>query len=161
MMKNISIILTCVLIWFPMTTHAEESVQGNTKIESFNKAKWTLERKVYHNHRVTFYCGAEFARDNKISDHSGYVPIKDNDRANRIEWDHVVPVNAFGRSFEEWRKGHPDCLNSKGKPYYGIHCARDTSPLFRYMESDMYNLVPAIGELKRLRSNYSYDMIPD
>ena len=31
---------------------------------------------------------------------------------------------------------------------------------FRYMESDMYNLVPAIGEINGLRSNYSYAMIP-
>jgi deoxyribonuclease I len=28
------------------------------------------------------------------------------------------------------------------------------------MESDMYNLVPAIGEINRLRYNYSYAMIP-
>ena len=33
-------------------------------------------------------------------------------------------------------------------------------PEFRYMESDMYNLVPRIGEINGLRSNYSYAMIP-
>ena len=31
---------------------------------------------------------------------------------------------------------------------------------FRYMESDMYNLVPAVGEINGLRSNYSFAMIP-
>jgi deoxyribonuclease-1 len=28
------------------------------------------------------------------------------------------------------------------------------------MESDLYNLVPAIGEINGLRSNYSFAMIP-
>ena len=31
---------------------------------------------------------------------------------------------------------------------------------FRYMESDLYNLVPAVGEINGLRSNYSFAMIP-
>ena len=30
---------------------------------------------------------------------------------------------------------------------------------FRYMESDLYNLVPAVGEINGLRSNYSFAMI--
>ena len=32
--------------------------------------------------------------------------------------------------------------------------------LFRYMEADLYNLQPAIGEVNGLRSNYSMEMIP-
>jgi deoxyribonuclease-1 len=32
--------------------------------------------------------------------------------------------------------------------------------LFRYMEADLYNLQPAIGEVNWLRSNYSMEMIP-
>ena len=31
---------------------------------------------------------------------------------------------------------------------------------YRYMQADMYNLVPAIGQINALRSNYSYSMIP-
>jgi deoxyribonuclease-1 len=30
---------------------------------------------------------------------------------------------------------------------------------FRYMESELYNLVPAVGEINGLRSNYSFAMI--
>ncbi len=33
---------------------------GNTTINSFNKAKKTLERSVYFDHRTTLYCGAKF-----------------------------------------------------------------------------------------------------
>ena len=34
------------------------------------------------------------------------------------------------------------------------------STLFRYIEADLYNLQPAIGEVNWLRSNYSMEMIP-
>ena len=160
MIKHISITLTGLLLCMATFTYAD-SIRGNTTIQSFNKAKSKLERKVYHNHRVTFYCESEFRADRKISNRKGYIPKKDNKRANRIEWEHVVPANTYGRSFKEWREGHPDCLNSKGKPYYGLSCVRKTAVQFRYMEADMYNLVPAVGEIKGLRSSYSYAMIPE
>ena len=31
---------------------------------------------------------------------------------------------------------------------------------YRYMQADMHNLVPAIGQVNALRLNYSYSMIP-
>jgi len=30
---------------------------------------------------------------------------------------------------------------------------------YRYMQSDMFNLYPAIGEINGLRSNYRFDMV--
>ncbi|MEH6451141.1 MAG: hypothetical protein V7765_20925 [Oleispira sp.] len=33
---------------------------GNEPIESFSKAKKLLQKKVYHDHQETIYCGAEF-----------------------------------------------------------------------------------------------------
>ncbi len=71
-----------------------------------------------------------------------------------------MPAHAFGQSFKEWREGHPECVNGKGKPFKGRNCARKRNIKFRYMESDLYNLVPAIGEINGLRSNYSFAMIP-
>ena len=38
--------------------------------------------------------------------------------------------------------------------------SRKMAVLFRYMEADLYNLQPAIGEVNGLRSNYSMEMIP-
>ena len=159
MINRITITLTGLFCCLALSAYSQ-STEGNTTIESFNKAKKILERKVYHNHRVTFYCDSKFRADKTISNRNGYIPKNDNKRANRIEWEHVVPAQAFGRSFEEWRKGHPECINSKGKPYYGSSCARKTAALFRYMESDIYNLVPAIGEIHELRLYYSYAIIP-
>jgi deoxyribonuclease I len=51
-------------------------------------------------------------------------------------------------------------VTKKGKSFKGRNCARKVALKFRYMESDMYNLVPAIGEINGLRSNYSFAMIP-
>lgn len=160
MIKRISMAIPWLLVCMAFSADAD-SIEGNTTIESFKKAQYLLERKVYHNHRVSFYCSSEFGADKQITDRSGYIPKTDNKRANRIEWEHVVPVRVFGRSFEEWRKGHPECINSKGRPYYGPACARKTSVQFRQMESDMYNLVPVVGELKGLRSSYSFAMIEE
>ena len=51
-------------------------------------------------------------------------------------------------------------MNSKGKPFKGRNCASKVNVQYRLMQSDMYNLVPAVGEITGLRSNYSYGMIP-
>lgn len=109
---------------------------------------------------MTFYCGCDFTPDNEISHSNGYIPKKTWKRAHRLEWEHIVPAHAFGQSFNEWREGHPECVDSKGKPFKGRNCARKVSVPFRYMESDMFNLVPAVGEINGLRSNFSFAMIP-
>jgi len=126
---------------------------GNTTNQSFSKAKKLLERQVYHDHRTTFYCGCPFNADKKIPPCDNYAPKRDNKRSHRLEWEHIVPAHAFGQSFYEWRNGDPECVTRKGKPFKGRNCARKVAIPFRYMEADMYNLVPAIGEINGLRSN--------
>ncbi|MEM7184012.1 MAG: endonuclease [Spirochaetota bacterium] len=118
-------------------------------------------QKIYSRHRITLYCSCRFYKDKTIDRKScGYVPRKESSRSQRIEWEHVVPAENFGRSFSAWREGHVKCQNSKGKNYKGRKCARKVEKSFRYMEADMYNLYPAIGELNMLRSNYSLYMVP-
>lgn len=133
---------------------------GNTVNQSFNKSKKTLLHEVYDDHRQTFYCKSEFTSQGKVTHTNGYQPRKEGARAYRLEWEHIVPAHAFGQSFPEWRKGHPECVDSKGKPFKGRNCAQKVNILYRYMQADMHNLVPAIGELNGLRSNYSFAMIP-
>jgi len=139
---------------------------GNTKIESFSKAKKILA-KLYKQHQITFYCGCRYNKKQVDHQSCGYKPKrpltkkgKINKRAHRIEWEHVVPAHAFGQSFKEWRKGDPKCVSKKGKSYKGRKCASKSSKEFRRMEADLYNLVPAIGEVNGNRSNYSMAMIP-
>ena len=136
------------------------SVSGNTRIASFSRAKKILLRDIYGDHRITFYCGCPFTADRKVGNRNGYVPRKNNLRARQIEWEHIVPAHAFGQSFLQWREGHPQCVDRKGRAFKGRNCARKTAIAFRYMEADLYNLVSAVGEINRLRSNYSFAEIP-
>jgi deoxyribonuclease-1 len=116
--------------------------------------------QVFAGHETTFYCGCTYSGNEVDLASCGYQAKKDLDHAKRLEWEHVVPAEAFGQSFREWREGHPECIDSKGKAFKGRNCARKMSTLFRYMEADLYNLQPAIGEVNWLRSNYSMEMIP-
>jgi deoxyribonuclease I len=152
------IIITLLAVFIGFSLLAAE--KGNTKIQSFSKAKKILT-KIYQNHRVTFYCGCDYKKKNVDHSSCGYKPKrpfyksgKKNKRAYRIEWEHVVPAHAFGQSFKEWRVGDPKCGGKKGRK-----CARKNRQ-FRLMEADLYNLVPAIGEVNGNRSNYSMAMIP-
>ncbi len=137
-----------------------ENTMGNSTIKSFSKAKKMLMKRVYHDRRITFYCQAPFDAHKKIIPSNRYSPKKKGKRSERIEWEHIVPAHAFGHSFREWRQGDSRCVNRKGKKFKGRNCARKLSLKFRYMESDLYNLVPAIGEINGLRSNYSFAVIP-
>ncbi|MFK5976912.1 MAG: endonuclease [Sulfurovum sp.] len=139
--------------------------------ESFSSSKKKLLKKVYFDNQVTFYCqnsyqikevnGKEKALI--IEDKSKYTPRniltkkgKINIRAKRVEWEHIVPAQNFGRHLSCWRDGHQRCVTTKGKKYKGRRCCKKVSPIFKTMESDMYNLVPSIGEINADRSNYRY-----
>lgn len=66
----------------------------------------------------------------------------------------------MGRVLSNGEKGIQNVKPKKGKPYKGRKCASKVNPEFKRMEADLYNLVPAIGEVNANRSNYSMDMIP-
>ncbi|MCL1139958.1 endonuclease [Shewanella pneumatophori] len=137
-----------------------QSYQGNTSIHSFNKAKKTLERQVYHDHRITLYCDAKFDKNKNITLPNGFTTEKHVKRAKRVEWEHVVPAENFGRTFSEWRDGHSDCVNNKGKNFKGRKCAEKMNNEYRLMQSDLYNLYPAVGAVNATRSNYNFAMLP-
>ncbi|NDY74663.1 endonuclease I [Desulfobacter hydrogenophilus] len=157
-MRILKAILFLSLILFPALSIAG----GNTTNDSFNKAKKRLLNQVYYDHRETFYCGCPFTMKKKVGLQADkFSPsTKYRKRADRIEWEHVVPAQSFGQSFREWRNGDPACVDKKGKAFKGRNCAQKVNMEYRYMQADMYNLVPAIGQVNALRSNYSYAMIP-
>ena len=130
----------------------------NTQITSFSKSKKLL-RKLYKDNPVTLYCGCSYKGKKPNLSSCGYIPKKNNKRANRIEWEHVVPAHAFGKSFSEWRDGHPKCVTKKGKKFKGRKCAEKMNKEYKRMQADMYNLYPAIGEVNGRRSNYSMSII--
>lgn len=100
-------------------------------------------------------------------------------RQKRIEWAYIVSPEVFGKAFISFNKGHDKCVRVadfpsrsamrsmnysrsyyenllEKKPFKGIECVRKVNDLFRRMESDLYNIVPAIGAVNALKK----DQIP-
>ena len=69
-----------------------------------------------------------------------------NKRARIIEVEHIMPAQNFGKHLSCWKNGGRKA------------CAKD--PTFRKMESDMRNLVLAIGEINGDRNNFRYAQAP-
>jgi deoxyribonuclease-1 len=142
-------------------TDAPLSIRGNVRIPSFEHAKMHL-RILYAEHPETLYSGCAFDGNLAIDyGRCAYRPRKNNARAHRVEWEHVVPAEAFGQHFIPWHLGHPSCTNSRGMPFRGRRCAQRTSAAYRHMEGDLYNLYPEIGEINQIRSNHPMDTIDD
>ena len=138
-MKRLSIFIYVLITVFTLTTSAHAASKGNTTIQSFSKSKKILIKQVYRGHQTTFYCESQYTQGKHVIHTNGYVPKKNSKRAHRLEWEHIVPAHAFGQSFKEWREGHPECVNSKGKPFKGRNCARN-----EILNSDIWNLVYTI-----------------
>jgi deoxyribonuclease-1 len=133
-------------------------VAKNVTNNSFSKAKRLLEKKIYteDKHRETIYCGASFDTKKKITDKKGFSTQKYLNRAKKIEWEHVVPAENFGRNFSAWRDGDAKCVTRKGKRYKGRRCANKIDEEYKLMQADMYNLYPAIGSVNAARSNFNF-----
>lgn len=129
---------------------------GNETIESINKAKKLLESAVYVDRRETLYCSATFDLKKVVLPPDGFVSKTHKKRAKRIEWEHVVPAENFGRGFSEWRDGSDQCIDNSGRRFKGRACASKANVQYRHMQSDMYNLFPAIGSVNAKRSNYNF-----
>lgn len=149
-------IMVCVFVVVLITANVLMADSGNTANDSFTAAKKMLEKEVYYDHRITVYCGAEFSVQKRIKMPVGFQTDKYRSRANRVEWEHIVPAENFGRTFTEWREGHPDCHELNGQAFKGRKCADAVNREYRYMQADMYNLYPAIGAVNALRSNYNF-----
>ena len=125
-------------------------------INSFNQAKKEA-RIIWVDHPQTVCCGCTF--DTQLSvDHQscGYEPK--NNRANRVEWEHIVPASFFGKNRACWKKAA--CTRKNGDKYQGSDCCEKIDPQFREMYTDLHNLIPIIGEVNGVRKDYSFTNIP-
>lgn len=125
----------------------------NTPVKNFTEAKLFLAKQLEAFDYKTIYCGCRVNGKKIDLETCGYRVQKNRNRATRLEWEHVVPAEAFGQSFIEWREGALACQH-RTRMLKGRKCA-ETNAEFNKMESDLYNLFPEIGELNGLRSNYS------
>lgn len=121
------------------------------QITSISSAKRAL-REAYTDEYSTAYCNCRTKAGSVFKEECGYIPVPENSRSFRIEWEHVIPVSWFGRNFKSWTEGDPSCVRKSGEIYKGRACAWKVSEEFRRMASDIMNLVPVLGGLNARRS---------
>jgi deoxyribonuclease-1 len=134
-----SVLIASCLTVFTASSYAD-------KPYSFSKAKRVLASVYEGNHSSTFYCACDFSYQGKKLKPDlascGYKVRKQDKRAKRIEWEHIVPAWNFGHQMQCWQNGGRKACKKEAQ--------------FKLMEGDMHNLVPAIGEVNGDRSNYRF-----
>ncbi|WP_433689432.1 endonuclease [Pseudomonas monteilii] len=123
---------------------------------TFTEAKIIAKQKIYFDQANSsvgdLYCGCKWTWVGKTggridAQSCGYETRKQQNRAERTEWEHIVPAWTFGHQRQCWQTGgRENCV--------------DSDPTFRAMEADLFNLYPAIGEVNGDRSNFNYGMAP-
>lgn len=113
-------------------------------INNFTQAK--AEAVKINQGAQTFYCGCDISWQGKKGTPDlkscGYQVRKSELRAERIEWEHVMPAWQFGHLRQCWQDG--------GRK----SCAKDDG--YRQIETDLHNLQPSIGEVNGDRNNFMY-----
>lgn len=117
--------------------------------DQFSKSKKVIDQNLNLFGNKTLYCACEIKGKSIDLESCGYKIQSNKNRAIKREAEHVVPAEAFGNAFSEWRNPNQYCQGKTGRA-----CAK-SNPKFNAMEGDIYNLYPEIGELNGLRSNYS------
>lgn len=121
---------------------------------TFSEAKTIAKRDVFFDQaggdQGELYCGCKWQWVGKTAgrvDHSscGYEIRKQENRAARTEWEHIVPAWTFGHQRQCWQNGgRKNCIVA--------------DPAFRAIDADLFNLYPAVGEVNGDRANYNYGM---
>lgn len=121
---------------------------------TFTAAKVAAKQQIFFDQAQgsdgELYCGCKWEWMGKSGGRvdptsCGYKTRKQQTRADRIEWEHIVPAWIFGHQRQCWQNG--------GRK----NCVAD-DPVFRAMEADLFNLYPSVGEVNGDRSNYQYGM---
>ncbi|MBL8946344.1 MAG: endonuclease [Myxococcales bacterium] len=109
-------------------------------------------------HRQSFFCGCSYTPQMRtIRQSCGYKTRADDSLAHDIVWTRVVPPDAFGAHRTCWTT--ESCRRDDGTSFGGIECCRKQDPVFAAMEADLFNIVPAIAEVAKDRSDFPFGEI--
>jgi len=117
----------------------------------FDAAK-RLATRIYADEQTDFYCDCPIRWNSGKGQIDlkacGYQVRKNGPRAQRVEWEHVVPAQQFGAGRACWKQGGRE------------HCG-DTDQKFRKIEADLFNLRPALGEVNGDRAHFRFAELPN
>ncbi len=148
--------LVLILVFQVLISHFI-AANATGKDLNFGRAKTILRKNIYGPKGLTFYCNCEYQKKRIKKQSCKLKTKKFKKRQGRLEWEHVVPAHAFGKSFKEWREHKQVCPKQKSPR----KCAQKKNPLFAQMEGNLFNLVPAVGAINALRRNYSFTQLKD
>ena len=140
--------------------------KGYEPFLSFTASKSELI-KIYATHKWLPLSGCHYYFDPKGCSITGLVDFKscaykvqeDPLMASQIQWMHVLDPFHFGSHFRCLRE--KTCTSTyKQKKYQGIRCCKKQSTKFKTMYADMHNIIPVIGEFRKLRKG-SYFKEPE
>ncbi|MBN9289508.1 MAG: hypothetical protein BGO43_13120 [Gammaproteobacteria bacterium 39-13] len=145
-MSKLSLIFVACFLVFINIAKAEHP-------KNFQESK-KIARIIWASNPETIYCGCKYDEQLNVDHQScGYEP-REGRRANRVEWEHLVPASWLGKQRECWRE--PICEKKNGKKYKGRKCCEKIDSEFRKMHTDLHNIVPAIGEVNQARNDYRF-----
>jgi deoxyribonuclease-1 len=152
--------LLIFIVYLLVFTSNIYAVVGNTKASDFNSVTKSLLNKVYKKiPKKTVYCFASFNKNKIITNHNGYKYLGQGSPVlnDKIEWEHIVPAEFFGKKFDEWKIGDEKCISISTFKILGNRaCAIKTNSKFKRMYTDLYNIYPAIARINRKRSNFKF-----
>lgn len=144
----------CFLVLIISLTFGNEALSSPPS--TFDQAKVAAKEQVYFDRNFigSTYCSCQWKW---VGRSSGRVDFKScgyevraegqRNRAERIEWEHIVPASNFGRSLQCWQNG-------------GRSNCKQNDPVFNIMEADLHNLTPTVGELNSDRQNFNLGVLP-
>lgn len=146
------IVLAFIAFFFFQSAFAYD----NDRIPSFSQVKQILSTQVYkpNEKHVTIYVGCDIYRQGKKMVPNlascNYVNRSPNnlERAQRIEWEHIVPAAHIGYQ-------NKCMIENKERKDKRNYC-ESIDPSFRRAYVDMFNLVPSVGEVNLDRSNFRF-----
>jgi deoxyribonuclease-1 len=116
-------------------------------LKHLGRIYYNARNGIYAGYNRTLYCGCRIiynGKKPKKADHDscGFRYRKNEKKGMKIEWEHMMPVHRFAGNFSCWKAGgRKSCQKNQG---------------YRYIEGDMHNIAPAIGEINSDRGNYPF-----
>ncbi len=130
-----------------------------TTHKTWSATRRALYEQVYFDRRETFYCGCQFDADNRVNLYScGMSALITQNRALRVEAEHVYPASQFGNFRRCWRQPElfDQCLTGAGATVPGRECCMRVDDGFVTAHNDLHNLYPAVGHVNAQRSNHPW-----
>ncbi len=149
--------------WWPQPTLPAGGGDLPRVAGSFASARDLLYERIHHDRRLTVYCGCKYNARRQIDLAScGLQRYAGNERARRVEAEHVFPAAQFGNFRRCWRQpeAYRACRRPNGETVSGRECCLRVDETFVAAHNDLQNLIPAVGMINGYRRDYRWGVVP-